>query len=76
MVMDAQDQCNDVIIVTLCELSLQVAGWGGINKPNADVLDEPQKVHVPIVSTKECRASLSAFHTLTSDKTMCAGRHQ
>ncbi|KAJ8711114.1 hypothetical protein PYW07_008356 [Mythimna separata] len=51
-----------------------VAGWGDRGTESiGGKQDEPQMVRVPIVSTKECRASKSDFHQLTYNTTLCAG---
>ncbi|XP_022115254.2 serine protease gd [Pieris rapae] len=49
-----------------------VAGWGA-NEQGAGGTGEPLMVRIPVVSTKECRASKPEFHRLTSQKTLCAG---
>ncbi|KAJ8711115.1 hypothetical protein PYW07_008357 [Mythimna separata] len=51
-----------------------IAGWGDreANK-NENLIEEPQMVRMPIVSTLDCRASNPAFRHLTSNTTLCAG---
>lgn len=49
-----------------------VAGWGR-DETGADVVEEPRKVRMPIVSQEECLRSNRAFFSLTGDKTFCAG---
>ncbi|CAK1541737.1 unnamed protein product [Leptosia nina] len=49
-----------------------VAGWGA-SETGPGGSGEPRMVRMPVVSTKECRASKPEFHRLTSHKTLCAG---
>ncbi|XP_045503356.1 serine protease gd-like isoform X1 [Colias croceus] len=49
-----------------------VTGWG-TSELGSGGSGEPRMVRMPVVSTKECRASKPEFHRLTSHKTLCAG---
>ncbi|XP_038215084.1 serine protease gd-like [Zerene cesonia] len=49
-----------------------VTGWGA-SELGPGGSGEPRMVRMPVVSTKECRASKPEFHRLTSHKTLCAG---
>nr|XP_021189502.2 serine protease gd isoform X1 [Helicoverpa armigera] len=50
-----------------------VAGWGDQGVGGVGKQGEPHMVRIPIVSTKDCRASKPDFHKITYDTTLCAG---
>ncbi|XP_013142152.1 PREDICTED: transmembrane protease serine 11F-like isoform X1 [Papilio polytes] len=49
-----------------------VTGWGD-NESGKGGHGDPRMIRLPIVTNRECRATRSEFHKLTSDTTLCAG---